>query len=97
VLDEPNANLDDAGERALMATLERLKGDGVTLFVISHRRSVLASVDTLLVLDEGRLRLRGARDEVLARLEAAASRREASARPPSRPSPPRRTAREAGT
>lgn len=97
VLDEPNANLDDAGERALMATLERLKGDGVTLFVISHRRSVLASVDTLLVLDEGRLRLHGARDEVLARLEAAASRREASARSPSRPSPPRRTTREAGT
>ncbi|MGY6565731.1 MAG: type I secretion system permease/ATPase [Halomonadaceae bacterium] len=97
VLDEPNANLDDTGERALMAALERLKRDGVTLFVITHRRSVLASVDTLLVLDEGHLRLQGAREEVLARLEASASRREASARPSSRPAPPRRTTHEAGT
>ncbi|WP_238984543.1 type I secretion system permease/ATPase [Billgrantia kenyensis] len=97
VLDEPNANLDDAGDRALMAALERLKQDGVTLFVITHRRSVLASVDTLLVLDEGHLRLQGARDEVLARLEAATRRREASVRPSSRPAPSRRTAREAGT
>lgn len=97
VLDEPNANLDDAGERALMAALERLKRDGVTLFVITHRRRVLAGVDSLMVLDEGRLRLQGARDEVLARLEAAASRREAPARASSRPVQPRRTAREAGT
>lgn len=80
VLDEPNANLDDAGERALSAALEQLKRDGVTLVVISHRRSVLESVDTLLVLDEGRLRLRGPRREVLARLGTAARQGEASAR-----------------
>ncbi|MGR2739038.1 type I secretion system permease/ATPase [Billgrantia sp. Q4P2] len=78
VLDEPNANLDDAGERALSAALEQLKRDGVTLIVITHRRSVLESVDTLLLLDEGRLRLRGPRDEVLARLGTTARKRETS-------------------
>ncbi|QOR38240.1 type I secretion system permease/ATPase [Billgrantia diversa] len=68
VLDEPNANLDDAGERALAEALRQLKAEGTTLFVISHRRSVLADVDKLLVLNDGRLRLLGARDEVLARI-----------------------------
>lgn len=68
VLDEPNANLDDAGERALSGALRQLKEEGVTLFVISHRRSVLGSVDKLLVLNEGRLRLFGPRDQVLARI-----------------------------
>ncbi|WP_104202644.1 type I secretion system permease/ATPase [Billgrantia saliphila] len=68
VLDEPNANLDDAGERALAEALRQLKAEGTTLFVISHRRSVLAEVDKLLVLGDGKLRLLGPREEVLARL-----------------------------
>ncbi|MCE8015880.1 type I secretion system permease/ATPase [Halomonas sp. MCCC 1A17488] len=81
VLDEPNANLDDAGERALAEALRQLKAEGTTLFVISHRRSVLAEVDKLLVLNEGRLRLLGARDEVLARLAAPGARRAKPGRP----------------
>lgn len=68
VLDEPNANLDDAGERALARAMRELKEEGVTLLVITHRRSVLGSVDKLLVLNEGQLRLFGPRDEVLARI-----------------------------
>ncbi|MGR4069047.1 type I secretion system permease/ATPase [Billgrantia sp. C5P2] len=70
VLDEPNANLDDAGERALAEALRQLKAEGTTLFVISHRRSVLADVDKLMVLGDGQLRLLGPRDEVLARIAA---------------------------
>ncbi|KAA0011231.1 type I secretion system permease/ATPase [Billgrantia pellis] len=70
VLDEPNANLDDAGERALAEAMRQLKKMGTTLFVISHRRSVLADVDRLLVLGDGKLRLWGTRDDVLARIAA---------------------------
>ncbi|MDX5434236.1 MAG: type I secretion system permease/ATPase [Halomonas sp.] len=79
VLDEPNANLDDAGERALGAAMRQLKEAGTTLFVISHRRSVLDGIDTLLLIDEGCIRLRGPRDEVLSRLGAGKRRTAASA------------------
>jgi ATP-binding cassette subfamily C protein EexD len=84
VLDEPNANLDDAGERALAEALRQLRAEGTTLFVISHRRSVLAEVDKLMVLGEGQLRLLGPREEVLARI-AASGRRQAVPGKPSRP------------
>ena len=66
VLDEPNANLDDAGERALAQTIAQLKAEGTTLFVISHRTSVLKSMDKLLVMKEGQVSMFGPRDQVLA-------------------------------
>ncbi|MBS3667243.1 type I secretion system permease/ATPase [Vreelandella boliviensis] len=66
VLDEPNANLDDAGERALGQAIAQLKAEGTTLFVISHRTSVLKNMDKLLVMKEGQVSMFGSRDEVLA-------------------------------
>jgi ATP-binding cassette subfamily C protein EexD len=66
VLDEPNANLDDAGERALAHSIEQLKAEGATLFVISHRTSVLKNMDKLLVMKDGQVSMFGPRDEVLA-------------------------------
>ncbi|PWV72655.1 type I secretion system permease/ATPase [Halomonas sp. A11-A] len=66
VLDEPNSNLDDAGERALSETIATLKAEGVTLFIISHRTSVLKSMDKLLVMKEGQVSMFGPRDQVLA-------------------------------
>ena len=41
VLDEPNANLDEAGERALSMALREAKKKGIGVIVISHRPSVL--------------------------------------------------------
>lgn len=55
VLDEPNANLDDAGEAALVAALGELRARGTTIFMIVHRHHLLKLADRLLVLDNGRL------------------------------------------
>jgi PrtD family type I secretion system ABC transporter len=53
VLDEPNANLDIDGERALQAALRGMKEAGVTALIIAHRASILGGVDKLLVLRDG--------------------------------------------
>lgn len=73
VLDEPNANLDEAGEAALLQTLRYLKDTGVTVIVITHRPGVLAAVDQVLLLREGCIQACGPRDEVLAAMAAARS------------------------
>jgi PrtD family type I secretion system ABC transporter len=63
VLDEPNANLDGAGEQALAETLAELRGQA-TVVVVTHRRTLLAHVDKLLVLDAGRVQHFGSVAEV---------------------------------
>lgn len=73
VLDEPNANLDMEGETALRRTLARLKEAGCTVVIISHKPSVLSSVDKLLVLREGCVETFGARDQVLGQLQRSVS------------------------
>ncbi len=74
VLDEPNANLDELGERALLQAISGLKSQGKTIFLISHRLNILGVVDYLLVLKEGRIAHYGSRDEVLAELKKQAER-----------------------
>lgn len=69
VLDEPNASLDEAGDRALLQTLLGLKAQGTTLVVMTHRTSVLPAIDRMLVLREGVAAAFGPRDEVLASLQ----------------------------
>ena len=68
VLDEPNSNLDAAGEDALVACLRGLKAAGVTVVIVSHKPSLLAGVDKLAVLREGRLELFGPTAEVMRQL-----------------------------
>lgn len=67
VLDEPNSNLDDAGERALSETMETLREQGRTVIVIAHRPAILSAVDQVLVLQEGQAKALGPRDEILSR------------------------------
>ena len=81
VLDEPNANLDQAGEGALAAAIEEMKRRGSTLLIVGHRPSTIAQADKILLLKDGRVELFAPRDEVLQRLRvASAHRTEASDR-----------------
>lgn len=68
VLDEPNSNLDDQGERELVVALQRIKEEGCTIIVITHRTMVLACVDKMLVMKDGMAVSFGPRQQVLAGL-----------------------------
>uniref|UniRef100_UPI00404807D4 type I secretion system permease/ATPase n=1 Tax=Limnohabitans sp. TaxID=1907725 RepID=UPI00404807D4 len=69
VLDEPNANLDDEGENALLNAVLLLKQQGKTVVLISHRQGVLKVADRLVILQDGRVLASGPRDGVLAALQ----------------------------
>ena len=71
VLDEPNANLDDVGEAALVRTVQELKAKGRTVFLITHRPGIVAVADRVLILRNGTVQANGPRDEVLAALRVA--------------------------
>ena len=68
VLDEPNANLDEEGDAALAATLAELKSRGVTVVVVTHRRSLTSRLDRIAVLQNGKIESFGYTATVLARL-----------------------------
>lgn len=77
VLDEPNANLDQAGESALAATIAELKLRGAAIVMVGHRPSTLSEATKILLLQDGRVQSFGPRDEVLAKLrEKPANRRD---------------------
>jgi ATP-binding cassette subfamily C exporter for protease/lipase len=65
VLDEPNSNLDESGDLALLQALRALKTAGSTVIMITHRPSVLSVVDKLLFMKDGIQQLFGPRDLVL--------------------------------
>ena len=73
VLDEPNSNLDDRGEKELVEALRRIKAEGCTIVVITHRTMVLQCVDKILVMKEGAAASFGPKDQVLASLMAPAA------------------------
>jgi PrtD family type I secretion system ABC transporter len=64
ILDEPNSNLDGAGEQALAETLKALRGQA-TVVVVTHRATLIQHVDKMLVLDAGRAQHYGPTAEVL--------------------------------
>ncbi len=73
VLDEPNANLDAAGEAALTGAISALRARNCIVVVISHRPNALAALDTAMVLVDGRIRAFGPRDAVFNSVARAAA------------------------
>ncbi|MBH1976928.1 MAG: type I secretion system permease/ATPase [Comamonadaceae bacterium] len=81
VLDEPNSSLDEEGDAALANAIQVMKSRGTTFVVMTHRTSVLAVADKMLVLRDGQMQAFGPRDEVLAALQKAAQQVQAQAMP----------------
>lgn len=75
VLDEPNANLDEVGEQALLQAITQLKQQRRTVILITHKANVLSLTDQLLILKDGQLQAFGPTARVLeARQKPAASK-----------------------
>ena len=70
VLDEPNSNLDGAGELALAEALKALRGQ-VTVIVVTHRSTLVQHMDKLLVLEAGRVQQYGPVAEVMQSIKRA--------------------------
>ena len=65
VLDEPNSNMDELGEQALLLAINDLRQSGKTIVLVTHRTSVLRATTKLLLLREGVAQAFGPRDQVL--------------------------------
>lgn len=70
VLDEPNSNLDEAGETALMKAVDHLRESGKTVVAITHRGQLIQAADRLVLLERGRVVQQGSREDVLRHLAA---------------------------
>ena len=70
VLDEPNSNLDEVGEKALSATIMDLTARGTTIVLITHRIASLDVIQKIMLLGEGTVRAYGPRAEMLAAMRA---------------------------
>ena len=72
VLDEPNANLDETGEQALLATIIRLKELARTVVLITHKPALLKGANKLLLLRAGQMQAFGPAERVLQELQGSA-------------------------
>lgn len=68
VLDEPNANLDQAGELALTAALQKMKSSGSTVILVTHKTNILALVDQIAIINSGQIQASGPAEQILAQL-----------------------------
>jgi ABC-type protease/lipase transport system fused ATPase/permease subunit len=68
VLDEPNANLDAEGEQALEKSILEARERKRTVVIITHKPSIAAKCDRVLMLRDGQIELYGPAKDVLQRL-----------------------------
>jgi ATP-binding cassette subfamily C protein len=88
VLDEPNANLDAAGDLALGRAMEHARANRITVVVVTQKPSLLKHVDKVMLLSEGTIAEFGPRDAVMKRLESRQVRAAPQTPPPNRIDPP---------
>lgn len=70
VLDEPNSNLDAAGDAALSGAIKAVRERGGIVIVIAHRPSALANVDKVMAMADGKVQVLGPKEEVLRKVLA---------------------------
>jgi ATP-binding cassette subfamily C protein len=87
VLDEPDANLDGAGEVSLTEAIHSVRRRGGIVVVFSHRLAALEGVDTLISLCNGRLQASGRKDDVLRRMHEIAPQNPRAGPPTLAPQP----------
>jgi len=93
VLDEPNSNLDELGERGLIQAVQTLKQRGTTVIIITHRPNILQVTNKLAMMKQGLLEIYGNTNEVLAKISAQAQQAKqqpqakTQAKQPPRPAP----------
>lgn len=68
VLDEPNSNLDAAGEDALLVAIAAAKKRGAIVVIVGHRPTIFAQVDHILIMADGQIMQMGERNEMLKRI-----------------------------
>ena len=81
VLDEPNSNLDEQGELALLKTVEELKQSGTTVVIITHRPNILKVTNKILIMNSGKIERYASTEEIL----GAVAKQNQSAQTPQRP------------
>lgn len=68
VLDEPNSNLDEEGERALVQAILSMRERSTTVVLVTHKPNVLSIVDNIMILQDGQVSVYGPRDAVFEHL-----------------------------
>jgi ATP-binding cassette, subfamily C, bacterial PrsD len=74
VLDEPDANLDVEGEKALARTILTLRSAGKIPIIISHRPNILNALNMALLIFGGRMIAFGSRDQVFEQVARSSGR-----------------------
>ncbi len=79
VLDEPNSNLDEVGELALVVAIAEFRKRGKTVVLITHRSSAIGTTNKLLLLRDGVVQAFGPTSQVLTDLGNAAKEQQMKA------------------
>jgi PrtD family type I secretion system ABC transporter len=79
VLDEPNSNLDRNGDASLTEAIGSVRARGGIVIVIAHRPSAIASVDQLLVMNQGRIHSFGSKATIMGSMAPEPERSSATA------------------
>ena len=66
IFDEPTAMLDPKGRSEIMAIIEELNGEGITVILITHFMEEAARADRVIIMHDGRVFLDGTPSEVFA-------------------------------
>lgn len=65
ILDEPNSNLDQVGEQALITAVSDARTRGAIVIMIAHRPSVMSVADKILIMEHGKISQFGPRTDVV--------------------------------